>query len=284
MTASLILSLVTIAGLGILSLVLIFFGSSKKPQQAKPVNKEKPVAKKLDEEKSAPRAAANNAAQHKEPFISADDADLILVEKELIVKTPIPAVEEVDPAIASLGFSALDDLLPEPTEQATIASLENDTSIIAPAEFNSSPKNKIKSNNQTILVLHVMARESQPFVGYELLQAVNDAGLRFGKMDIFHYYDEQDPENILFSLCSAVEPGSFNIANMGALVCPGLSLFMRVGATGNPKAVFNLMLEAAGQLADDLAGYVCDERRQPLTDEKLHDYLKLTMEQSEYVE
>jgi|GEM_PF-6347675 len=262
MTASLIMALITIAGLGILALVLIFFGGSKKPQQAKPV-KERPVTQK-PEIKPVAKSVEPSVAQHKEePYIS--EKALPASEAEIIEKTNSVASEETDLAIASLGFSALDDLLPEVAE---------DAAIIAPAEFNSASKKKL-SNNQTILVLHVMARERQPFVGYELLQAVNAAGLYFGKMDIFHYYDEDEPEKVLFSLCSAVEPGSFNIANMGALVCPGLSLFMRVDATENPKAVFNLMLETAGQLADDLAGYVCDEKRQLLIDEKLHEYLEI---------
>lgn len=270
MTASLILALITIAGLGILALVLIFFGGSSKHKQAKPL-KDKQVAKKAEEKAAAKSVVTNNTSSpHKEPYIS--DDDLPLTVDEVIIKTNISINDKVDPAISSLGFSALDDLLPE---------TENNISTVTPVEFNSAPKKKPTS--QDIIVLYVMAPEGQPFVGYELLQAVTSAGLRFGKMDIFHYQDDDEPTKNLFSLCSAVEPGSFDIANMGALICPGLSLFMQISATDNPKAVFNLMLETAGQLADDLAGYVCDEKRQPLTDEKLHHYLNIAARKEEYV-
>lgn len=269
MTASLILALIIIAGLGVLALVLIFFGGSKRNKQVK-YAKDKQSPKNAEEKVSAKSSSAPSN-QHKEPFIS--DDGISLTADEAIVRPKLSANKEVDSTIASLGFNALDDLLPEPETTAVKKTTDANTSIITPTEFNANTKKK--SVGQDIIVLYVMAPAEQPFVGYELLQAVTTAGLRFGKMDIFHYQDDDQPEKVLFSLCSAVEPGIFDVANIGALVCPGLSLFMRISATENPKAVFNLMLETAGQLADDLAGYVCDEKRQPLTDEKLHEYLHL---------
>jgi cell division protein ZipA len=275
MTASLILALITIAGLGILALVLIFFGGSKK-HQAK-YAKDKQVKKKEEENPANKAATTNSSHSSKEPYIS---VDLASTTEEIIVKPKAKSHEKIDPALTSLGFSALDDLLPEPEVKTTSAITETTNDKITPIEFNSAPKKK--TSTRDIIVLYVMAPVNQPFVGYELLQAVTAAGLRFGKMDIFHYQDDEKPENVLFSLCSAVEPGSFDIANMGALICPGLSLFMRISAVENSKTVFNLMLETAGQLADDLAGYVCDEKRQPLTDEKLHEYLRLAAKQNEF--
>ncbi len=269
MTANLILALMMIAGLGILALSLIFFGGGKKNKQAS-YAKDKSKAKKADE-KPAPKTASHFGQHnpHKEPFIS----DNTVEPEDYVIVKSIPAAEDsVDSAIASLGFSAIDNLLAEPVEPLITAPIEQASGIvIAPAKFNTAPQKK--TITQDIIVLHVLAPEELPFLGYELLQAVTAAGLQFGKMDIFHRFDAENPALVLFSLCSAVEPGCFDMANIGALTCPGLSLFMRISAVENPKVVLNTLLETAWQLAEDLGGYVCDEKRQPLTDEKLHKLL-----------
>ncbi len=262
MTAGLVLALIIIAGLGVLALALIFWGGSKKNRQAS-YSKEKKKGKRIeDKELIKDKHVSGHLNEGKEPFISNE----------------LPTVDKIDSAIASLGFSAIDDLLVQPESLTTAKVDSNYSTLVAPVKFNSVSKQKIIEKD--ILVLHVMAAPERSFVGYELLQAVTAAGLQFGKMGIFHRFDEAG-EQVLFSLCSAVEPGVFDMANMGALSCPGLSLFMRVSAFTNSKTIFNLMFETAAQLAEDLAGHVCDENRQLLTDERLHEYIKIAAQQPE---
>lgn len=122
----------------------------------------------------------------------------------------------------------------------------------------------------TILMVHVFAKDNKQFVGYELLQAILAAGLRFGEMDIFHRYQSLSGKGpILFSLACATEPGTFEMQKMGGFSCSGLSLFLRL--SNNPtidNERFELLLETAEQLKDDLDGEL-----------RSHDYTTLSARQ-----
>lgn len=115
-----------------------------------------------------------------------------------------------------------------------------------------------------VQILHVMAKGNKVFAGYELLQALLSSGFRFGKMAIFHYYQpETQQKEVLFSLASAVEPGVFDMQNMGAFVCPGLTLFMQPsGNSIKDKATYALMIKTAQHLKEDLDGVLLNKQKQ----------------------
>lgn len=126
------------------------------------------------------------------------------------------------------------------------------------------------SVQEDLIVFHVMANQ-KPFVGYELLQALLAAGLRFGEMNIFHRYQEQSGKGpILFSLASATEPGTFDIQNMGGFSSNGLSLFLRCSNNcGIDTERYELLVKTARQLCDDLDARLLDESFQPLSEKKV---------------
>lgn len=124
-----------------------------------------------------------------------------------------------------------------------------------------------KSNSSGISVMHIMAQQNKLFAGYELLQAILSSGLRFGEMNIFHRYREPNTQKgILFSLASATEPGVFDMLNMGAFSCKGLTLFMRKSEDEHDNRTrYELMLSTAQHLAEDLDGMLLDESRNLLS-------------------
>lgn len=134
----------------------------------------------------------------------------------------------------------------------------------------SSPNN----SNRAVYVLHVMAQENKLFKGYELLQALLSQGLRFGEMNIFHRHQQLNGKGtVLFSLTSAVEPGTFDIHNMGRCACPGLTLFM--ASSGNSEVDidrFNLMLKTAKNIARELEGTCQNEERQMINEALIESY------------
>ncbi len=131
--------------------------------------------------------------------------------------------------------------------------------------------------NRAVYVLHVMAKEEQPFKGYELLQALLSQGLRFGEMSIFHRYQQTNGKGaVLFSLTSAVEPGTFDIHKMGRCSCPGLTLFMASSGRSNVDMErFTLMLKTANNIARELDGECLDKRRQVVNDKTIAQYKQL---------
>jgi ZipA, C-terminal FtsZ-binding domain len=197
---------------------------------------------------------------------AADSAEPIFVRSRIEPTISKPSFS--DPTLTSLGFNTL-DVLPVKTEKISVmpvAAKAEQVEIIP-----ENPTEKMAQNNpatpKAFINFYIVAPANQPFVGYELHQALLAAELRFGKMNIFHRHENADGTgDILFSLSSAVPPGIFDIANIGGFSCPGLSVFIRPAKTKNPQAAFDLMVETARQLVDELGGELCDEESRPLSE------------------
>ncbi|KTD22197.1 cell division protein ZipA [Legionella lansingensis] len=127
------------------------------------------------------------------------------------------------------------------------------------------------------VVMFLLAKENRQLAGYELLQTVLAAGLRFGEGHLFHrhqYPNGQGP--VLCSLAAATASGVFDLQNIGAFSARGLCLFMQ--SSGNPTIDaerLTIMHETAKQLADGLDTYLLDDQRQPLTEVSLARYHRM---------
>ena len=238
-TLDLYLILFAIAALGIFALALIFGGQFKPKKREEIFNADEEELQRTDINQEIISDEA--ATERQEPVIS-------------------------DPGLSALGFSAIDTVLSEPQDPPLDLDADPQEQII-PLRI----PEKRKSNPQQFLVLFLIAPPRRPFAGYELLQALQSAGLEFGEMNIFHRYSENE-NAVLFSVASAVEPGIFDLANIGGFFCPGLSLFMPLENNIDMSEAFELMLETAEQLAEDLDANICDSDHVPLTTEKLAEY------------
>lgn len=128
------------------------------------------------------------------------------------------------------------------------------------------------SSSSPLIVLYLKSPKERQYGGYELLQSLLSVGLRFGKMNIFHRHENKSGQGtVLFSVASAVEPGTFDLPKMGGYSCPGLTAFLSTSKLVNPQGAFDLMLETMNQLAEDLGGDILDEKRNPLTVEKISE-------------
>jgi cell division protein ZipA len=163
---------------------------------------------------------------------------------------------------------------------------EPPTSRLEPTLSQSNPKEKTIHNTNAAtqydidnyIILQLMAPKQRPYRGYELIQTLTSAGFHYGKMNIFHFYaDPLSKKELLFSLASAIEPGTFDLDNTGEIVCPGLCLFMSIHKVKSALTAFDLMWETAQILAQDLGGILCDRQLQPIDDltryhSQLHAY------------
>lgn len=124
-----------------------------------------------------------------------------------------------------------------------------------------------------IIALSVMARQPSVFLGRKLQDAFLESQLRFGEMDIFHRYDNfEEVSEPIFSVASAVEPGTFSLEHMDILVTPGIMLFFKLSTPNQSIAAFELMLRIARQLAQRLDGELRDDRRRLLTVQSIENY------------
>jgi cell division protein ZipA len=135
--------------------------------------------------------------------------------------------------------------------QSQVNKEDDDSSYAAPASSASSVPLE-----DSIILLRMMADNERPYRGYELLQALLSAGLRYdGRQKIFHRYAQPNGRGrCLFSLASVQSPGVFDMDTMGGYSCPGLVLFFQSAQSTAADEDYKLMADAAKQLVEDLGG------------------------------
>ncbi|KTC66435.1 cell division protein ZipA (plasmid) [Legionella adelaidensis] len=168
-----------------------------------------------------------------------------------------------------------------PVQQAASSAPVLNTTVSVSAEEkkpNLMNKERVVTNERApSVMIFLLAKENRQLAGYELLQTVLAAGLRFGEGHIFHrhqYPNGQGP--VLCSLAAATPTGVFDLQNIGAFSVHGLCLFMH--ASGNSiidKERFTIMLDTAKQLSEGLDTYLLDSKRQPWNDESIQEYYSL---------
>jgi cell division protein ZipA len=121
-----------------------------------------------------------------------------------------------------------------------------------------------------IEILFLRASQGRSYSGYELLQCLLTCGLRFGENNIFHRYEHHpDGQVVLFSVAADTKNGELKPSDMGDFNCPGLSFFITLNNHVYPSVNFELMLDTARQLMEDLGGVLLDENQAPLIPEKI---------------
>lgn len=118
------------------------------------------------------------------------------------------------------------------------------------------------------IVLFVAADTGAGFAGNDVLNALENAGLSFGEMGIFHRMVLTDAgEASLFNVANGVKPWTLVPEEMADHVTPGLSLILNLpGPIDNQEAIHDFV-RTAERLATDLGGVVKDQEQQPLTPE-----------------
>jgi cell division protein ZipA len=161
---------------------------------------------------------------------------------------------------------------------------QDDEEIILRTETKPAPRIDInfaaeqaEMENGPMLMMFLLAKENRQFAGYELLQTVLAAGLRFGDDGLFHRHQFTNGDGaVICSLAAATATGIFDLQNIGAFSVRGLCLYMQ--ATNVPELdaeCFSMMLDTARQLSDGLDAYLLDEQRQPLNEERIARYHQL---------
>lgn len=119
------------------------------------------------------------------------------------------------------------------------------------------------------MVIQIAAPAGGRFQGADLARVFRSEGLEFGAMRIYHRNVPEARDAALFSVANLVEPGYFDPESMEAFSTPGLVLLQQLpGPRPGPEA-FKEMLATAQRLADRLDGELRDERRNPLTRQRM---------------
>ncbi len=122
-----------------------------------------------------------------------------------------------------------------------------------------------------IIVLFILPKLDNKFSGAQINSSVQAMGLKFGKMNIYHYLKD---ERTVFSLANMHEPGSFDPDTIHDLRSSGLTVFMQVDISVGADALDDLteMLQRSYQIAGLIDGRLCNHHRQPLTEQDAENY------------
>ncbi|WP_199739210.1 cell division protein ZipA C-terminal FtsZ-binding domain-containing protein [Legionella qingyii] len=158
---------------------------------------------------------------------------------------------------------------------------EDDFKLKIEIESKPTPKIEVETktqvDSQTTLMMFLLAKENRQFAGYDLLQTVLAAGLRFGEGQLFHRHQFPNGQGpVLCSLAAATATGVFDLQNIGAFSVRGLCLYMH--SSKNPGIDierFTVMLETARQLSEGLDAHLLDDQRKPLTEDRIARYYRL---------
>jgi len=123
---------------------------------------------------------------------------------------------------------------------------------------------------EDLIVLSVMAPSGHPFRGSALRAAFERAGLEFGEMDIYHRLTLVSGRRLpVFSVASAVKPGTFDPGAMENFSTPGLSLFLQLPAPVGGVEAFDDLINTAERLAAELGGVLRDREHHALNHQML---------------
>lgn len=210
----------------------------------------------------ADNANSRNQSNWQEPVLDLNDADEN-VSSPRTISTPTvnkSNQDADDSSLKSLGFgtTSVDEMLKPVTSRSKQSAKQRETYL---------------PSDDDLIVIHVKAAPGSVFSGYGLQQALTAAGLRFGELSIFHRYEfDSGKERIIFSVASAVEPGVFDLQRIGGFATPGLSIFMTIANCSDPVKTFEILIDTAQQLADDLGGVLYDQHRKLFAEDTINDY------------
>lgn len=264
-----------------------------------------PASDQLEvEEDIAPiQKAEVSRKKRKEPDFSASDVisdplfdDFSAQEKqqepissrteELVLSTQDTAEEAtIEHLIKPEAESIEEPIVSEPVElevetQFSMSSvLEDNEQAKAAPESAPVEKNEATELQMEVLVLNVHCAGNESFVGSKLFDSMQQNGLLYGEMDIFHRHsDLSGTGKVLFSVANIMHPGTLKHDDPADFSTKGISFFMTLPCYGEADQNFKLMLKTAQQIADDLGGNVLDDQRNLMTPDRLAGYRKQIQE------
>lgn len=133
------------------------------------------------------------------------------------------------------------------------------------------------------IMVFLAAQGQNIFAGYDLLQTLLSCGLRYGDAGLFHRHQHASGQGpVLFSLAAATASGMFDLQNMGAMSVKGLCMFMELsGNIAIDTERFEIFIQTAKQLAEDLHAHLLDDRQRPLNSQTIGRFEQMIAETTE---
>ncbi|MBD0788553.1 cell division protein ZipA [Vibrio sp. Y2-5] len=255
---------------------LLFHGLWTSKKEGKSKFGDKPLGKiDVDQEETVPSRA----------FAPEDDYEIIRKDRKEpdfglsdTATEADPLISDYEPTVeATTVINTVDEEM-ELEVPSMVVEKDNDEAVaesITEAQPAATETKEPKSDEMEVIVLNVHCAGNEPFVGTKLFDSMQQNGLLYGEMDIFHRHaDMSGTGKVLFSVANMMQPGTLKHDDPAEFTTKGISFFMTLPCFGDPAQNFKLMLKTAQQIADDLSGNVLDDSRNMMTPDRLDAYRK----------
>uniref|UniRef100_UPI0033656008 cell division protein ZipA n=1 Tax=Candidatus Albibeggiatoa sp. nov. BB20 TaxID=3162723 RepID=UPI0033656008 len=137
------------------------------------------------------------------------------------------------------------------------------------------PAKKSRPEPELIIALFILPRHEEGFLGTDIFTVLQDQNMSYGKMEIFHHYGvgEIKVKHAIFSVANILNPGIFNPNEMDDFYSAGLVFFMQLPGAFGGRVTFELMLNTAKRVAENLEGTLTNEQ-QYILDQDMIDGLR----------
>ena len=133
--------------------------------------------------------------------------------------------------------------------------VDEDELVTETTAHKSIEKKPAKKTDDLIIHLLIRAKDDKAFNGTDILLLMDNLSLEYGEMQLFHHYGLDDnPQQLpVFSVANMLEPGDFDINQMMNFSTTGLIVFMRLPNVVDGRVAFELMLNHAQSISQQLS-------------------------------
>jgi cell division protein ZipA len=127
------------------------------------------------------------------------------------------------------------------------------------------------TSDEKMIVMYLVEKHGGMLSGADIFGSLEQVGLRYGEMKIFHYYSDLDSSLSppVFSMANLVDPGWFDLISIDKIKTPGLTLFMRLPGPLSSIRAFDEMLDVINKLEQLIPVALKDKSRNKISKQML---------------
>lgn len=141
-----------------------------------------------------------------------------------------------------------------------------------------APKKKqINADLPPQLIMFIAAETEEGFYGPQILEALENSGLTFGEMDVYHRMVlSERGETSLFNVANGIKPWTLIPENLAAGdSTPGLSMVLNLPSPIDDREALHDFVRTAERLSGQLGGILKNQQQEPITAEQRRAYFAM---------
>jgi len=186
--------------------------------------------------------------------------------------------EKIAPAFSSTDTQAspaVDELssLNQLAMNMQLDGSNSSNTVNSPANVTASDQSSSKEggSKDKLIVLYLVEKHDGLLMGTDIIESLEQAGMRYGDMKIFHYIVNQDSKDSVpvFSIANLIEPGWFDLISISKMKTPGLTLFLNLPGPISGLKAFDDMIKVVSKLESLLPVVLKDKSRNNVSEQML---------------